>query len=804
MINLNLNLFKNHLFSLIKYLIGWPLSLVALFFVVKLISTNAYKALPNINNINYLFLSIGLICFITFFFLRTYLWKYILGEKGNHIQFRKNALYWSTSELKRYVPGNIWSFLARTALLEKENLSKKETLSFLVFESGMVALSSFVVSFFYILDVLQGDDLKLIFNLFVVLIIFLFLFSTKIYKTFFKDAKLRSIFNFILLENSIFRNLKLLGIGLLMFLVFGLGNYFSVVSLYYLDLRNISLLISLFSFSYFVGYISLITPMGLGVREGVMTIGLLPYIGSAFSAIASIYSRIVFIASELLFLIILVLWNKTKLNIIKKIENIISNRRHEVFLILFIILYVIYFTTASFLRFDNFYTGRFDLGNMDQTVWNTINGRIFQLTNPDGVNTISRLSIHSDFLLIFISPLYLIWSDPRMLLLFQTIVLASGSVFVYLISTRVLTDKNLSLTFAAAYLLYPALGYVNLYDFHPVALATTFLLSAYYFYIKRHYVLFTVFAILAAFTKEQVWAIISLFGLYVFLKEVIMRSKITKEALYGISLSLGSAIFFVLLITKIIPLFRGGNHFAIEYYSQFGSSASEIIKNILFDPLKTITTLTEGSRLYYLSQLLGPLGYLSLVFPFFLIFTIPDLLINLLSANPQLHQIYYQYSSTVTPFVFISSIYAAKFLLSKFKILTNEKIAIYILIATLISLYITGPLPFSKKPNIDMFTKQLENGRVITNVINSIPQNLSVSSTNNLGAHLSQREHIYTIPYGMDRADVIVFLLERGYSEVSYRQQLSMIANLKNNPFFNLEFETKDFYLFTKNLASNP
>ena len=795
----NKTISKNNFYSLLKYLIGWPLSAVALFFVLKLVFTKAYEAIPSITNINYGFLFIGLLCFITHFFLRIYLWKYILADKGKHISFKKNALYWSTSELKRYVPGNIWSFLARTSSLEKEKLSKRDVFSFLTFEAGMVALSSFVVSFFYIIEVLKTQDLQFLFELFFMFVVLLFIFSTKIYSLLFKNAKLRSIFNFVLLQNSPFKNLKLLGLGILTFFMLGVGNYFSVVSLYYLDLKDVLALISLFTFSYFVGYISLITPMGLGVREGVMTIGLSSYIATSFAAVASIFSRIVFIASELIFLAILVFWNRLKINTIERIENILSNRKHEAFLALFIVLYILYFTTASFLRFDNFYTGRFDLGNMDQTVWNTLNGRIFQLTDPDGVNTISRLSIHADFILILISPLYLIWSDPRMLLLFQTIVLSLGSVFVYLIARHVVKDKNLSLTFAVSYLLYPALGFVNLYDFHPVSLATTFLLAAFYFYIKKNYLLFTIFAVLAAFTKEQVWAIISLFGLYIFVKEILNKTnKNLKEALYGITLFIGSAVIFVLLFWKIIPLFKGGNHFALEYYSQFGSSASEVARNILLSPLKTIATLTEGSRIYYLSQLFGPLGYLSLLFPILLIFAIPDLMINLLSANPQLHQIYYQYSSTITPFIFISAIYGARFLMGKFKILTGEKIAMYILITTLVSLYFTGPIPGSKRPNIDMFTKRLENRVLIKKAIDSIPKNVSVASTNNLGSHLSRRENIYTIPYGMERADVIVFLVDHGWSQQSIKEQKITIENLKNNPQFNLEFEDRDFYLFIK------
>ena len=88
--------------------------------------------------------------------------------------------------------------------------------------------------------------------------------------------------------------------------------------------------------------------------------------------------------------------------------NFIKKHRYAITLVVFITLYVAYFTTASFLRYDNFFTGRFDLGNMDQTVWNTIHGRIFQLTDPNGTTNISRLAFHADFILVLIAPLYLI------------------------------------------------------------------------------------------------------------------------------------------------------------------------------------------------------------------------------------------------------------------------------------------------------------------------------------------------------------------------------------------------------------
>jgi len=137
---------------------------------------------------------------------------------------------------------------------------------------------------------------------------------------------------------------------------------------------------------------------------------------------------------------------------------------HEAVLAALVVIYILYFSILSFLRYDNFLAGRFDLGNMDQVVWNTIHGRIFQLTDPNGTNIISRLAFHSDFMLVLLSPFYLIWSSPKMLLLLQTLVLGLGAIFVYLISNSAIKNKKISLAFSFSYLMYPALQYTNIYN----------------------------------------------------------------------------------------------------------------------------------------------------------------------------------------------------------------------------------------------------------------------------------------------------------------------------------------------------
>lgn len=787
--------------SFLKYLIGWPLSVLALFFVFRIIFANTAKFDFDVSSISIPLLILSLVLFVVYFFLRAHLWMMILGDNSKHLSFKENLLYWSTSELKRYIPGNIWSLISRTKSFERETLSKKQVLVFIAHEAIIICLSSLIISLFYLWNFRNNEILKYSVLFFTIISFCIFIFSINLSKLFPKVNKFTRFLNLMLLNNGPFANFKILLFGILTFFVFGLASYLSVVSLFYIDIKNILILISLFNLSFFIGYISLITPMGLGVREAASTAGLAFFILNSFAAISSVFIRIIFIISELLSLFLVIMWNRLNFSLIKRAESFISSHKHELLLFVFVCIYILYFTTASFLRYDNFFTGRFDLGNMDQTVWNTINGRIFQLTDPDGTGIISRLSIHADFILLLLSPLYFIWESPKMLLLLQTVVLSFGALFVYLISKEILKNKNISLVFGTVFLLNPAVGFTNLYDFHPVTLATTFLLAVYYFFLKKKYLWLLVFSVLAGLTKEEVWAIIAIFGLFIIGRAFFEKKKNHIELFLGIMLLLGGAGFAYILIAKVIPFFKGSEHFALSYFSDFGDSPLTIISNILLDPVKTFSTVFEKSRLLFLNQLLSPLGYLSLLSPVFLIFALPDLTINLLSSNPALHQIYYQYSATITPFIFVSGIYSCKIITRYFKKIDFEKLSIYILLCAFISLYLTGPVIGSKKANIDMFSKQLSNRVLVEKFLTSIPKHYSVAATNNLGSHLSQREFIYNIPYGMEKADVVVFLLNDVFAQPSLDAQKIMTASLKNHPDFALIIENGDFIAF-KNLKN--
>src|SRR5581483_4824166 len=126
--------------------------------------------------------------------------------------------------------------------------------------------------------------------------------------------------------------------------------------------------------------------------------------------------------------------------------------------ILFVLVYAIGMSIETVLRYETFKATAFDLGNMDQVLWNTLHGRLFQFTNQaiDWYGPPIRLAIHFEPIILPLSLLYSFGADPRILLVFQTLALATGSLPVFLLTRKIIPQwPLLAALMATAYLLAP-------------------------------------------------------------------------------------------------------------------------------------------------------------------------------------------------------------------------------------------------------------------------------------------------------------------------------------------------------------
>lgn len=315
---------KSQILSWLKFLIGWPLSFISLAFIVKLIIDKSTEINISLSDVNLFYLFLGIGVFFIYFLMRSFLWQLELLEKGYKINFRENTYRFSFSELKRYTPGNIWSFLSRASQFSELRVDKKTIGISILADIQLVIIGCAVISLFSIPWLLNSPielraKLMSLLPISAVAISFFFIVTGLIYSKKYRDKNAEStvlhsagvLANFLLPGFTFNSKFKLSAISILTYFIYGAGSYFVFISIFPLGLSNFLTLGSFFVFSLLIGYLSFITPMGLGVRELAVTLGLSQIMSTQDAGAISIFSRIILIISELIFLFLIFVWKKS-------------------------------------------------------------------------------------------------------------------------------------------------------------------------------------------------------------------------------------------------------------------------------------------------------------------------------------------------------------------------------------------------------------------------------------------------------------------------------------------------------------
>jgi uncharacterized membrane protein len=319
-----------------------------------------------------------------------------------------------------------------------------------------------------------------------------------------------------------------------------------------------------------------------------------------------------------------------------------------------VLLYIATFTWLAILRHASFNSSGFDLGIYDQVVWNTLHGRIFFYTTTG--QPLLHLSNHFDPILLLVAPFYLVYSGPEMLLFLQAAAIGLGSLPVFWLAREKLESDLAGISLLLAYLLFPTLEVVTVWDFHPPALATGFLMYAFYFLVKRKSWWFLLFAVLAMACKEHISLVIILMGLY-----AIIRYR--DWVFGGLTVVLALALFIAVMYWVIPAHSTTGNHIFLGYYSQLGDSPLEIVRTTITRPDLVLKKLWQPSKLRYLCDVLTPFAYLPLLGLPVLLIGLPAFAINLLSANPAMYDATGgQYGADVAPWLAWGAVYGAFYL----------------------------------------------------------------------------------------------------------------------------------------------
>lgn len=383
-------------------------------------------------------------------------------------------------------------------------------------------------------------------------------------------------------------------------------------------------------------------------------------------------------------------------------------------------------------RHNRFNSTGYDLAIKEQVLWNTAHGRFF----ASSVEVENAFADHFQPVMLALVPLYALIPAPELLLWVQTVGLAAGAIPLYRLAQRRLNSTGLALTLAAAYLLYPALGFVNRFDFHPEALAIPAFIAAFDALDRGDMKGASLWLLVPLLSKENLGFSVAVFGLYAAIFQRRMRFGLTWA---GVGLAVSSLAMFWL-----IPTLRHGPSDTLARYGWLGETPAQMVWTLLARPRYVWQNLAEPNRGLYLLQLLAPTGFLALLgFPELLL-AAPGLIINLLAQHHCQTEIYCQYTAPIIPFIFIATVIGLQRL---GRLLKNRPVwyvvGLAILPLTIMTLALDNP--FTESQELPAPLARLSNAEAVPRALAVVPSKASVVTTNAYAPHLAQRAGLYII-----------------------------------------------------------
>lgn len=447
-------------------------------------------------------------------------------------------------------------------------------------------------------------------------------------------------------------------------------------------------------------------------------------------------------------------------------------------LIIIVLTYAAVFGLVTAFRHYNFQTQTWDMGVFAQLFWNTINGRVMQGSIEEIPN---HFGIHWSPGLLLLVPGYALFPSPYYLLIIQTLALALGSLPAYGLAAKALGQK-FGLLGAAAYLLYPSLHWLNLFDFHEIAFFVPALLAALYYADMHRWGWASVWFALAASMKEDAILVVAFTGLYFLIRRV-PRESVTgnKSRWYAAAVTVSALIYFILAIKIFMPAF-GGGLLRLDRYAELGASAGEIVKNLLAHPSLFFRTVFTLPKMDYLLWLFVPLAFLPFASGRALLLLVPGLLENLLTTNQFQFSTFYQYDAVLIPGIIYCAIYGLRTMRDRWpaRALTARTVLIA---GILIGFFVRSPVnPFTFPFGLFGTNERWQTFREMTR---GIPEELSVTAQTNLVPHLAERERLYQL--GTERAFADAALIDAGDAfgfEGNTEAFKSYVAQYAQNPAY--------------------
>ncbi|MBA2643204.1 MAG: DUF2079 domain-containing protein [Actinobacteria bacterium] len=401
------------------------------------------------------------------------------------------------------------------------------------------------------------------------------------------------------------------------------------------------------------------------------------------------------------------------------------------------------FTTVR-TAYDTFQLPRFDLGNMAQAVASTAHGRPLEVTLATGEQSL-RLASHIDPILALLAPFWILAPTPLTLAAVQIAACALGALPVFWLARRHLGSETTAALLALVYLFYPWLAWTALEAFHPVTLAIPLFLYAIWFLDSERVWAFAPFAVLALLTGELMGIAIAGLGLWYWLARGHRRP--------GLVIAWAGMAWTAFAVKVLVPAFRGDASPFYDRFASVGGSPEGLIRTVFTDPGAIAAALFTLDDFAYIVWLAIPLAGAFLLSPGLAVIALPQLMVNTLAdssptTDPRTH-----YIAAIVPFLVAASVFGLARLPSAHRLpAAGFLLALCSALSLLVGQWLAIAGVKSLGYQADLPDRHLA---AMRSAVEVVPDGAPLSTTNRIGAHLSGRRYVYSVPI-LRRAEWVV------------------------------------------------
>ena len=456
-------------------------------------------------------------------------------------------------------------------------------------------------------------------------------------------------------------------------------------------------------------------------------------------------------------------------------------KSYDVVAVFLLVLYTVAFSWAMVAMHDGFETYALDLGKFDQAIWNTAQGRPFQITLGEQ----SVLQSHFSPALALFAPLFWVWSNIRLLFVVQALSVAGAGLLIH----WYLRDRQpwLALGAYAAYLMHPAVHQVTLVGFNRLTLAMVATSFAVFYLLRRRYGWMTFALVVSLLCKEDMALAWVAVGLYV--------TFLHRSPKIGISLAVVGTAFLVLVPFVLLPVLSGSTGYvhAETSFGYLGSTVGEIAHSLISQPGLLFKYPLRPGRPLALWRFLWPTLFFFLLTPEIMVFSIPYLAYLLMSTSDTMGRLGNWYPSVILVFLFWAVAIGLTRMPKRW-----QKPALSLLLAASFS----GWLMYSQMwPGAAFSASALQvttHDRLVDAALRSIPAQEVVAAQDRLVPHLSHRQQIYLFPWMPPKEEIDLFALDRQTSPypMSAEDYRGAFYDFLADPHYEIVQQIDGFYLF--------